>query len=288
MHLIRFEFQDRVRLGAIRNGQIVDLSAASNWNLPTDTSALLRGDGGGLAAAQKALDSATGADLIDPEAVKLLAPVAPGQILCLGLNYRLHAEESGLEIPEWPIIFTKSPGSVIAPGEPIILPKAAPDRVDYEAELVFVIGRQAKNVSRNEALDYVAGYTCANDVSARDLQMRTSQWTLGKLPDSFCPLGPALVTADEIPDPHGLAIRCHLNGQEMQSSNTDDLIFDIPAVIKDLTSYMTLYPGDVVLTGTPSGVGFARKPPVFLKQGDVVEISIEGLGTLANPVVGER
>jgi 2-keto-4-pentenoate hydratase/2-oxohepta-3-ene-1,7-dioic acid hydratase in catechol pathway len=133
----------------------------------------------------------------------------------------------------------------------------------------------------------VAGYTCANDVSARDLQFRTSQWTLGKLPDSFCPLGPALVTADEIPDPHNLAIRCHLNGQEMQSSNTDDLIFDIPAIIEDLTAYLTLYPGDAILTGTPSGVGSARKPPVFLKPGDVVEISIERLGTLTNPIVGE-
>ena len=287
MHLIRFEHQDRVRLGAMRNGRIVDLSAASNWNLPTDTSALLSGSGGGLSATQKTLDSVTDDDLIDSATVKLLAPVTPGQILCLGLNYRLHAEESGLEIPEWPIIFTKSPGSVIADGEPIILPKAAPERVDYEAELVFVIGRQAKNVSKGEALDYVAGYTCANDVSARDLQFRTSQWTLGKLPDSFCPLGPALVTADEVPDPHNLAIRCHLNGQEMQSSNTDDLIFDIPTIIEDLTAYMTLHPGDVVLTGTPSGVGFARKPPVFLKPGDIVEISIEGLGALTNPVIGE-
>jgi len=212
------------------------------------------------------------------------APVPrPGKLICIGLNYRDHAAESNLAIPERPVVFSKFATAVIAPGEAVVLPGTS-KQVDYEAELAVVIGRRAKSVSANRALEYVLGYTAFNDVSARDFQFADGQWQRGKSCDTFAPMGPTIVTADVIPDPHKLAIKLRLNGRTMQDSNTDNLIFGIPQLISFLSEAITLEPGDVIATGTPSGVGFARKPPVFLKDGDQMEVEIEGLGILNSPV----
>jgi len=214
-----------------------------------------------------------------------LAPVPrPGKLICIGLNYRDHAAESNMPIPSRPVAFSKFSTAVIAPGEPVILPEASA-QVDYEAELAVVIGRRAKRVSANRALDYVLGYTCFNDVSARDFQFADGQWQRGKSCDTFAPMGPTIVTADTISDPHKLSIKLVLNGRTMQDSNTDQLIFGVPELIEFLSQTITLEPGDVIATGTPPGVGFARKPPVFLRPGDVMEVVIESVGWLNNPVV---
>lgn len=213
-----------------------------------------------------------------------LAPVPrPGKLICIGLNYRDHAAESNMAIPERPVVFSKFATAVIAPGEAVVLP-ATSKQVDYEAELAVVIGRRAKSVGANRALEYVLGYTAFNDVSARDFQFADGQWQRGKSCDTFAPMGPTIVTADVIPNPHKLSIKLRLNGRTMQDSNTDNLIFGIPQLISFLSETITLEPGDVIATGTPSGVGFARKPPVFLKDGDQMEVEIEGLGILNSPV----
>lgn len=224
------------------------------------------------------------------EVHKQLAPVAPADILCIGLNYRRHAEEGKQAIPERPVVFMKTSSAVQNPGDPILLPRRLrSDAVDYECELAVVIGRRCHNVSRSEALDYVLGYTCANDVSARDWQLKWGggQWCRGKTFATFCPLGPCLVTRDEIPDPNNLAIRTILNGQTMQDWTTRDMIFDVPMLIEFLSGSTVLSPGTVVLTGTPHGVGGARQPPVFLQPGDTVTIEIDGIGALTNPVAEE-
>jgi len=213
------------------------------------------------------------------------APVPrPGKLICIGLNYRDHAAESKMAIPEKPVVFSKFSTAVIGPGEPVVIPPSS-SQVDYEAELAVVIGRTAKNVSSDHALDYVFGYTCFNDVSARDFQFADGQWQRGKSCDTFAPMGQTIVTADEIPDPHKLSIKLLLNGHAMQDSNTDQLIFGVPRLIEFLSETITLEPGDVIATGTPSGVGFARKPPVFLRPGDVMSVQIEGIGDLGNPIV---
>ena len=220
---------------------------------------------------------------------KILAPLAPSCILCIGLNYRHHAAEGGMPIPEYPILFFKTPASVQHPNEPIVLPsKLHSDEVDYECELAVVIGKICKNATRENALDYVLGYTCANDVSARDWQMKRGggQWSRGKTFDTFCPLGPVLADKNEIPNPNALAIQTHLNGETVQDWNTRDMIFDVPALIEFLSSDTTLLPGTVILTGTPHGVGMARKPPLWLKSGDEVVVEIEGIGELRNSVTG--
>jgi 2-keto-4-pentenoate hydratase/2-oxohepta-3-ene-1,7-dioic acid hydratase in catechol pathway len=218
---------------------------------------------------------------------RLLSPVTPSALLCIGLNYRRHAEETGGKVPLFPVLFIKNPGAVQHPGGPILLPRhLRSDEVDYECELAVVIGRNCKNVSRADALSYVAGYTCANDVSARDWQVRRSggQWCRGKSFDTFAPLGPCLVTPDEIENPNALNIQTRLNGEVMQRSNTKDMIFDVPALIEFLSASTTLLAGTVILTGTPEGVGMARTPPVWLKAGDVVSVEIEKIGVLTNPV----
>jgi 2-keto-4-pentenoate hydratase/2-oxohepta-3-ene-1,7-dioic acid hydratase in catechol pathway len=218
-------------------------------------------------------------------AITLLAPVSrPGKIVCIGLNYRDHAAEARLPVPDVPVVFAKFATAVLSPGAPIRLPPEA-RRVDYEAELAFVIGRRARRVPRARAMEYVLGYTNANDVSARDMQKLDGQWVRAKSCDTFAPLGPAIVTLDEIAAPHALPIRLRLNGELMQDSNTDEFVFDVPALVEFLSATMTLEPGDVVLTGTPPGVGFARRPPVFLQPGDIVEVEIGNLGVLRNPVV---
>jgi 2-keto-4-pentenoate hydratase/2-oxohepta-3-ene-1,7-dioic acid hydratase in catechol pathway len=221
---------------------------------------------------------------------KRLAPLQPANLLCIGLNYRKHAAESNSPPPPHPVLFLKNTASVQHPGDPIEIPQKLPStRVDYECELAVVIGRRCKNVSRTQALDYVLGYTCANDVSARDWQRDGGggQWCQGKSFDTFCPLGPVLVTKDEIPNPNDLRIKTVLNGEVMQDWTTSDMIFDIPALIEFLSGSKTLLPGTVILTGTPHGVGFARKPPVWLKPGDTVSVEIEKIGTLTNPVINE-
>jgi 2-keto-4-pentenoate hydratase/2-oxohepta-3-ene-1,7-dioic acid hydratase in catechol pathway len=222
---------------------------------------------------------------------KLLAPLVPSVIYCIGLNYVRHAEEGGLPKPEFPVVFMKSPATVQHPGEPIQLPRRLrSDEVDFECELAVVIGKTCKNASAKSALDYVLGYTCANDVSARDWQGKWggSQWCRGKTFDTFAPLGPCLVTTDEIRNPNQLTIRTVLNGQVMQDWNTEDMIFPVPRLIEFLSGSTTLPPGTVILTGTPHGIGAARKPPIFLQAGDTVTIEIGGIGALTNPVRDEE
>jgi 2-keto-4-pentenoate hydratase/2-oxohepta-3-ene-1,7-dioic acid hydratase in catechol pathway len=312
MRLVTFEINGRKRLGAEWKDRILDLQSADQVRR------LMQGDAAEgqrfpgnmvqfLAAGAPAMDAAREAiafmdafpdDLKEDavyrnsglsyarDAVKLKAPLlrAP-KIICLGLNYRDHAAESGVDVPTEPVLFSKYNNSLIGPDESILLPPTSPE-VDYEAELVFVMGRGGKNIPESQAMEYVAGYTCGHDVSARDYQLKRggNQWMVGKTFDTFAPIGPALVTRDEVPDPHNLGIRCVVNGETLQNSNTSQMVFSIPQTIAYLSHVMTLEPGDLVFTGTPPGVGFARKPPIFLKDGDVVEIQIDSLGSLRNPV----
>jgi 2-keto-4-pentenoate hydratase/2-oxohepta-3-ene-1,7-dioic acid hydratase in catechol pathway len=221
---------------------------------------------------------------------KLLAPLVPPAILCIGLNYVAHMEEIGLPRPEFPMLFMKNLASLQNPGDPIELPTHLKStQVDWECELAFVMGKRCKNVPRERALEYVLGYTIANDVSARDWQKLWGggQFCRGKSFDTFCPLGPAIVTTDEIPNPNVLRLQTAVNGKSMQDSNTRDMIFDVPTLIAFLSGSTTLLPGTVILTGTPSGVGAGRKPPVFLKAGDRVTVSIEKIGEMTNPVIDE-
>jgi 2-keto-4-pentenoate hydratase/2-oxohepta-3-ene-1,7-dioic acid hydratase in catechol pathway len=225
------------------------------------------------------------------QVTKRLAPVVPSTIWCIGLNYKQHAKETNSPIPQFPVVFAKSPSALQNPGDPIEIPThMKSEEVDFECELAVVIGKACKNVSRADALQHVLGYTCANDVSARDWQIKRggSQWSRGKTFDTFAPLGPALVTKEDIPDPHTLRIQTILNGHSMQDWKTDDMIFDIPTILEFLSGSTTLLPGTVILTGTPHGVGLARNPPVFLKAGDEISIVIDKIGTLTNPVVNEK
>jgi 2-keto-4-pentenoate hydratase/2-oxohepta-3-ene-1,7-dioic acid hydratase in catechol pathway len=216
------------------------------------------------------------------------APVPrPGKLICIGLNYRDHAKESNLPLPNQPVVFSKFSSAVIAPGGPVVIPRRS-QQVDYEAELAVVIGRRAKNVSADRAYDHVLGYTAFNDITARDFQFADGQWQRGKSCDTFAPMGQTIVTTDVITNPHNLAIKLTLNGEVMQDSNTDQLIFGVPRLIEFISQSITLEPGDVIATGTPPGVGFARKPPVFLQPGDEMEVLIEGMGGLGNPVVAEQ
>lgn len=220
---------------------------------------------------------------------ELLAPVQPPNVLCLGVNYRRHAEETGVTFPEGPVLFLKATTSIAGPGDPIVLPAAGPGEVDFEGELAIVIGKKTKNVPPDKALERVLGYTCANDVSARDWQIRKQmkQWARGKSFDTFCPVGPWIVTRDEIENPDSLRVRTLVSGETMQDSTTADMIFDCARIVSDLSRSMTLLPGTLILTGTPEGVGFTRTPPRFLREGDRVSVVIEGIGELTNPVTGE-
>jgi 2-keto-4-pentenoate hydratase/2-oxohepta-3-ene-1,7-dioic acid hydratase in catechol pathway len=267
----------------------VDLHA-TDPGLPTSVRLLLAAS----PAVRKAAADAAASDRAvkyAANAVKLLPPVPdPGKILCIGLNYRDHAIEGGQPIPTEPVLFAKFPNTLIAHGDPIRLPKVA-QKVDYEAELVIVIGKSGKHIPNDQsAFGYVGGYTVGHDVSARDWQFKGSekQWTIGKTFDTFAPTGPVVVTADELTDPHNLKIQLRLNGQTMQNSSTKEFIFGVPALLAYLSQVVTLEPGDLIFTGTPPGVGIARKPtPVLLKPGDVVEVEIEKIGVLKNPCVAE-
>jgi 2-keto-4-pentenoate hydratase/2-oxohepta-3-ene-1,7-dioic acid hydratase in catechol pathway len=221
---------------------------------------------------------------------RLVAPMTPVNILALGINYKKHGDETTMSYPEQPILFLKATTSVVGHMEPIVLPAAGGMQVDYEAELAVIIGKTAKNISPEHAMEYIMGYTCANDVSARDWQFdrQKGQWARGKSFDTFCPLGPWIVTKDEIKDPDRLGIRTILNEQVLQEANTSDMIFNVREIVSNLSLSMTLLPGTVILTGTPEGVGFTRQPPVFLRAGDSVRIEIEKIGCLSNPVVLEK
>ena len=207
----------------------------------------------------------------------------PGKIVCVGLNYRDHAEEQGTELPQAPLLFAKWQNTLIGPGDAIVIPPLV-TKCDYEAELGVVIGATVRDVSAEDALEAVAGYVCVNDVSARDLQFADGQWTRGKSPDTFCPVGP-LVSRDEVSDPQALAIRAILNGETMQDSTTANMVFGVAEIIEYVTRVITLEPGDLIATGTPAGVGAFRKPPVWMRPGDEITIEIEGLGSLTNPVI---
>jgi len=267
MKLIRFEDAS----GSIHHGRLLEDGAASVY----DGDPARGGQDTGLACPVQ----------------RLLAPLTPAAILCIGLNYRKHAEETGARIPTHPVVFMKPPASVQDPGGPIELPRTLrSDEVDYEVELAVVIGKACKNATRADALDHVLGYTCANDVSARDWQKTPrggSQWCRAKGFDTFCPLGPWIVTPDELPDPGALTLRTRVNGDVLQESSTADMIFSVPELIEFLSGSTTLLPGTVILTGTPSGVGMARSPARWLQPGDRVEVEIEKIGTLANPVTEE-
>jgi 2-keto-4-pentenoate hydratase/2-oxohepta-3-ene-1,7-dioic acid hydratase in catechol pathway len=269
----------------MRDGMYIDLHDTDSA-IPTSMKSLLAQGAEGLGRVAQAVASGTP---FEPSSVQLTSPVPdPEKIICIGLNYADHAAESGSAIPSEPVVFNKFPTAARGHGETIILPKQS-EQVDYEAELVVVIGRGGRNIAREDALSHVAGYTCGHDVSARDWQLKKpgGQWLLGKTFDTFAPFGPELVTADQLDDPGSLDIRLRLNGRCMQDSNTCQLIFPVEQLIAHVSGVCTLKPGDVIFTGTPPGVGVARKPPVFLQPGDTVEVEIEGIGILRNQVVAE-
>jgi acylpyruvate hydrolase len=270
-----------------------DELAVAALRVPPDLLGLLQGGEASLAAARRALafvarQRAVGDALCDPLSdVQLAAPVLrPGKVICLGLNYRSHLAELGEAASPYPILFHKAATSLIGQGQAIVLPRIS-QQVDYEGELAVVIGRRGKHIPEEDALSYVAGYTCANDVSAHDLEFRTSQWTSGKMLDTFCPLGPVLVTRDEIPDPGVLRLRTVLNGKTVQDSSTSNMVFSVPFLVSYISSLATLEPGDLILTGTPAGIGCNQTPQVFLQPGDRISIQIDGIGTLTNPVTAE-
>lgn len=286
MRLVTFAHNGATRIGALVDAtHVVDFALAAP-RLPGDMLSFLAAGAEALVLARTAIAEAPAQARHPLAAVTLKAPIPrPGKIICIGLNYRDHAAESNMALPEYPVVFAKYANAVVGPGEAIVLPQLSA-QVDYEAELAFVIGRTAREVALADALDYVAGYLPFHDVSARDIQLRTSQWTLGKCFDTFAPMGPALVTADEVPDPHDLDIRLSIDGEVLQASNTRELVFGVPQLVAELSAVMTLEPGDVVATGTPPGVGMARKPPRWLRAGEVVRVEIERLGVLENRVVG--
>ena len=290
MKLITFVHEDRDRLGALVAGadgeHVFDLNRLDP-RLPADMLAFLEGGKPALDLAQQVLAAASPEQALKLADVTLKAPIPrPGKIICIGQNYLEHAKESNASAPPFPIIFAKYANTVIAHGEPIVIP-AAVQKPDYEGELAVVIGKRGRNIPEAEALEYVAGYMPLNDVSARDWQNRTSQWVLGKTPDTFCPMGPALVTVDEIPDVQNLSLRTVIGDEVLQQGHTSLMIFPVAHLIWDMSRVMTLEPGDVIATGTPSGIGAARTPPRWLRPGDVVRVEIEGVGTLQNPVVAE-
>lgn len=296
MRLVRFETDCGPRIGAIRGDVVVDLQAALKGSseqseLPESMAGLLARGAEGLDLAAEALarSERSGDDrcVLPLKQTRLLAPIGdPQKIICVGQNYRDHCVEQNIPLPKTAIIFAKYASALIGPGAPIVIPKLS-SHIDYEAEMAFVIGKRARHVSSTEAREYVAGYMCMNDVSARDIQRNDGQWVRAKTFDTFAPTGPALVTIDEVPNPHDLNITCTVNDQVLQSSNTRNLIFDVDYLVEYLSAVMTLEPGDIVTTGTPGGVGVYRTPQVFLKPGDQVTVSIQGIGSLTNPVRAE-
>jgi 2-keto-4-pentenoate hydratase/2-oxohepta-3-ene-1,7-dioic acid hydratase in catechol pathway len=287
MRWVTVASEEGPRACGVINGEYIDVNAADP-EMPRTVRGLLELGQEWQRRAWAALPR--GVVRHDPAGAKLLAPVPdPRKIVCIGLNYRDHAAESGVPVPTEPILFSKYPTTLIGHGGQIVLPSASHE-VDYEAELVVVIGRKGRHISRERALEYVGGYAVGHDVSARDWQLNKpgKQWMAGKTFDTFAPVGPELVTPDEVPDPQNLCIRLRLNGQTMQDSSTSQLVFGVAELIAYLSQIFTLEPGDMIFTGTPPGVGMARKPPVWLKPGDQVEVEIDRLGTLSNSVIADQ
>lgn len=296
MKIVSFLRDDALCTGALLPGDLVLDFTHPAAGLPAADGPLewCDLDGASHQAARRLVDAvesrtdelaASGA-IVPLGSVSLEAPVPrPGKVICIGLNYRDHAEESGMDIPELPLVFSKFSSCVVGPEAEVVLPPGAKE-VDYEAEFGVVIGRTASRVKAEDAMDHVLGYCNVNDVSARDFQFADGQWQRGKSCETFCPAGPFLATADEIADPHALRVQFRMNGETLQDSSTDQLIFGIPELIAHLSGFVTLEPGDLISTGTPPGVGFARKPPIYIQPGDVMEVEVEGLGVLRNPAVG--
>ena len=283
MRFVTFESDGRPRPGAVSKDAVIDLSSLGYLSLLD----LIEAGHEGRKKAEDLVSEPPKGTVFPLQSVRLHAPIPrPRKLICVGLNYRDHAEETGSAIPTTPTIFNKFATAVIGPGDRIVLPKVS-KAPDYEAEFAFVIGTGGRHIAAEDWRKHVFGYTIVNDVSARDYQRATSQWLMGKTFDTFAPLGPWIVSADEIEDPHSLDISMVINGEVLQNSNTKNLIFKIPDLISFLSSVFTLEPGDIVSTGTPGGVGFARKPPRYLKQGDDVVVKIPAIGELRNPVVAE-
>jgi acylpyruvate hydrolase len=311
MRLVAYSLNGQVALGALLPEKVVDLHCAyraalnrcgdldelavADLRVPRDLLDLLRGGDASMAAARKALNYALeshkpgtrDAFFHSIRDIEFLPPIRrPGKVICVGLNYQSHLSEIGEPAPGYPILFNKAITSLIGHRQSIVLPRIS-EQVDYEGELAAVIGRKGKYIAEQDALSYVAGYTCANDVSAHDIEFRTSQWTSGKILDTFCPIGPAMVTRDEVQHPGTLRLKTIVNGQTAQDACTSDMIFSVPRLVSYISSLATLEPGDIILTGTPAGIGCNQKPQVFLRPGDHVSVDIEGVGTLSNPVVAE-
>jgi len=292
MRLVHFWREGQVRLGVKTDRGVLDVAAARaalGIPGPETLAEVMAGGTGSLAALAEAAAARPelGPGIFLDEADLRFAPCvpAPGKILCIGLNYRQHAAEAAMEVPEHPVIFGKYPNALAGHGEPIPVPPGV-TQMDYEGELTLVIGRRARQVSREEALGYVFGYCIGNDISARDLQFRTSQWLLGKSCDGFAPIGPYLVTADEVPDPQNLQLRTYVNGELRQEAWTGAMIFDCAYLVHYLSQYMTLEPGDLIMTGTPAGVALGRPDRPWLRPGDEATVEITGLGRLCNRIVG--
>jgi acylpyruvate hydrolase len=311
MKLVTYSWKGQAALGALSGDRVMDLHrahraallhnadadelAVADLRVPGDLFGLLRGGEASMAAARRALrfveehgeSGCTQSAVFPLSEVELLAPVQrPGKVVCVGLNYRSHLAEVRETPSEYPILFHKTATSLIGHRQSIVLPRVS-RQVDYEGELAVVIGRRGKYIPQQDALSYVAGYTCANDVSAHDLEFRTSQWTSGKMLDTFCPLGPVLATRDDVSAPGALRLRTILNGQTVQDSCTSDMVFPVPFLISYISSLATLEPGDLILTGTPAGIGCNRQPQVFLQPGDSIGVEIDGIGRLTNDVVAE-
>lgn len=284
MKLLNFQaVEGPVQAGVLKADRVHSLGALGFHSVKQ----VLEAGDEGMAKVRELYESVPESSGMTLSDVRLLAPLADAsKLIFIGLNYRDHAEEAKMPIPAVPTVFAKFPNAILHPGETIVIPKDTA-KPDYEAEFAFVIGKRGRRIPAENWRDYVAGYTIINDVSARDFQMATSQWMMGKTCDTFCPMGPFLVTADEVEDPHHLRVELLLNGETMQDSNTRELIFKIPELIAHLSAAMTLEPGDVVSTGTPAGVGFSKKPPRWLREGDECVVRIEGLGELRNPVTIE-
>ncbi len=287
MSLLRFERNGLVALGSLDGEEVVDLSAV-NPDLPTDISALLRLGPAAMEPVAAALRAAPAGARVPLADVTVLPPtMTPGKTLCLGLNYVDHAAESGREKPDYPVVFMRCPTSFVGHGQPMLRPKVS-EQLDFEGELVAFVGRRGRHVPRDKAHDIIAGYSVFNDGSVRDYQRRTQQWTMGKNFDATGGFGPAFVAADQLPPgAKGLKIQTRLNGQVVQDANTSDMVFDLAETISLLSACMTLEPGDLLVMGTPAGVGAARKPPLWMKPGDTCEVEIEGIGCLRNPIVQE-
>lgn len=298
MKLLTFTRNHQFQLGVKIESGIIDITAAraalapDNAQIPANLADLLAGGPAALKSlaglVEKAAGQTQGANWLLDEADLQFGPCVPnpGKIICVGLNYRRHAEETGAAIPSTPVLFSKFNSALAAPGEPVPLPDSA-EKYDYEVELAVVMGQKAKHVSEADALNYVLGYSTANDVSARDLQLLTGQWLLGKTLDKFLPLGPYLVTAEEVGDPQKLNLQTWVNGELRQNSNTSDMIFTVAQIVSYISRYITLEPGDVIITGTPEGVILGMKEKQWLKPGDEVTVEVEKLGRLTNKMTGE-